>query len=223
MAHIIAEARGKIGGTVFSRNTFGAYIRAKVTPVNPATTSQVLIRNQFTSISQSWRGLTQAERDSWNQAAITFNNTDIFGDSVNLSGQVLFMQLNRNLLAIEQPTITSPPIQTSVFAFTTFTVSADTTAGNLSIAFTDPIPAGTSMTVKATTQLSAGVNFVASELRQIRILTSADTTVVDLTAEYVAKFGALPVVGTKVFVEVRPVVDDSGLSGTRLKESDIAF
>jgi hypothetical protein len=43
---IISEARGKLGGLVASKNTYGNYMRNKVTPANPQTTEQVAARNR---------------------------------------------------------------------------------------------------------------------------------------------------------------------------------
>lgn len=222
MAHIIAEARGAVAGTVFSRNTFGAYLRTRVTPVNPATVDQALVRSQLTSIAQAWRGLTQAQRDQWNQAAVTFQNTDIFGDSVALTGFVLYMKLNRNLLAIGQAVISTPPLQTSVHNFTSASLAANTGGGTLDITYAPVIPAATTVIVRATSQLSAGVQFVKTELRQIRTITAANPSPVNVAAAYITKFGALPVAGSKVFVELRAVNDADGLTGTGLKISDIA-
>ena len=98
LTHIAADIRGHAGGTVFSKNTFGNYIRNKVTPVNPNTVAQALVRSRFTSISQDWKGLTEAQRQAWNQGAINFQNTDIFGNSVPLTGFNLFTPGGRLLV-----------------------------------------------------------------------------------------------------------------------------
>ena len=37
MTAIVADMRNKLNGSVFSRNRGGAYIRTKVTPINPQT------------------------------------------------------------------------------------------------------------------------------------------------------------------------------------------
>lgn len=37
---MMTDARGKLGGQVFSKNRSGSYVRTKVTPVNPQTTTQ---------------------------------------------------------------------------------------------------------------------------------------------------------------------------------------
>jgi len=223
LTHIAADIRGHAGGTVFSKNTSGNYIRNKVTPVNPATPAQSLVRSRFTSISQDWRGLTEAQRRAWNQGAINFQNTDIFGNSVPLTGFNLFKRLNQNLLAAGAATIDDIPVPSDVFAFTTNSLSADTTGGTLDLTFTPAIAVGTSVIIYATAGQSVGKSFVKSEFRQIRVLTSADVSPINLGGEYITVFGALPTAGTKVFVETSPILDLTGQRGQRLKSFDIAF
>lgn len=218
-----ADIRGHIGGTVFSKNTSANYIRNKVTPVNPATPAQSLVRSRFTAISQDWRGLTQAQRNGWNQGAQVFSHTNIFGNNVPLTGFNLFKQLNQNLLAANQPSISDIPTVSDVFAFLSSTLSADTSGGSLDFTFTPVIPAGSHIILYATPGVSAGINFVKSEFRQIKVLDSGDASPFDMAADYINVFGALPTVGQKVFIETRPILDSSGQSGQRLKSSDIAF
>lgn len=40
----ILDARGSIGGQVFSKNRFGNYMRARITPVNPNSARQAVVR-----------------------------------------------------------------------------------------------------------------------------------------------------------------------------------
>jgi len=40
---IVSDARGKIGGNVFSRNKGGSYIRSYVKPINPSTPKQTQV------------------------------------------------------------------------------------------------------------------------------------------------------------------------------------
>ena len=219
----ITEMRGHTAGSVFSKNTFANYVRNKVTPVNPATPAQSLVRSRFTGLSQDWRGLTQAQRNAWNQGAQAFSHTNIFGNNVPLTGFNLFKQLNQNLLAAGNAQIDDIPTVSDVFAFLTNILSADTTGGTLDLTFTPAIPGGTSVIVYATPGVSAGINFVKSEFRQIRVLGAGDISPIDLTTEYTVVFGALPTVGQKVFIETRPILGSSGQSGQRLKSTDIAF
>ena len=65
---MMTDARGKLGGQVFSKNRSGAYVRTKVTPVNPRTAAQPLSRSILGTLSASWSGLTEVQRRSWNAA-----------------------------------------------------------------------------------------------------------------------------------------------------------
>jgi hypothetical protein len=219
----MADARGSVAGTVFSKNRYSAYTRTKVSPVNPQTIAQQGVRQFFTQLSQAWRALTELQRKLWNQNAINFNRTNVFGDQVKLNGFNLFKQLNQNLLVVGQPVINDAPAPGAVFGFTSASLAADTGGGTLILTYAPVIPAGTSVILSATTQLSAGVNFVKSELRKIDTIIAADVSPLDISAEYIVKFGALPAVGTKVFVEIKPVNDTTGQAGTPLKLSAIAI
>lgn len=78
------ELRGKIGGTVYSRNKAGAYARAKVTPVNPQTVRQQTQRYRFGLMSILYQSLTNITKDCWQSFAGTHfnplkgNNTGIY-------------------------------------------------------------------------------------------------------------------------------------------------
>ena len=63
--NIVSEARGKLGGVVFSRNTSGAYARQKVSPVQPRTPAQLNQRSRLTAVSKVWETLTQNQREAW--------------------------------------------------------------------------------------------------------------------------------------------------------------
>lgn len=96
---MMTDGRGKLGGQVASKNRAGAYIRTKVTPVNPQTVAQQNIRQLFGSIASAWRSLTQAQINGWNEATEFWQRTDIFGDLKKPSGFALFQRLNTGLLA----------------------------------------------------------------------------------------------------------------------------
>ena len=224
MGHIVAEIRGKIGGTVFSRNTYGAYIRAKVTPTNPGTVDQQTVRQFMASIAQAWRGLTAAQRLGFNLAAETWTNTNIFGDSQALTGFNLFMKLNRNRLEINEVQITAAPTPAAVTGFSALAIVSDEgTPDKLELTFAPAIGATQKVIVYATAQLSAGIDFVKSEYRKIDVLTTADASPFNVGAEYKVKFGALPTVGSKVFIKLVPVVILTGQAGAAITASTISL
>ena len=217
----ITDGRGKFGGSVASRNTFGAYVRNKVTPVNPQTPSQSAVRATFADISQGWRDLTQTERDAWNEAVVNFIGTDVFGDSLEPTGFNLHQQLNLNLASIGLPFITSPPAPADVQSLTNLDLAEGGGGGSLEVDSTDAIEADTDFIIKATVGLSAGVSFVKTELKSIQIVDSVDSFPIDITTAYLAVFGVFPAAGAKVFVEMIGVNDISGQRGSGIKASVI--
>lgn len=218
----MSDIRNRIGGVVFSKNSAGNYIRRGVTPVNPQSVAQQLVRQFLTQVAQSWRGLTEDQRKNWNEVTDSFKKTDIFGNSLAPTGFNLFTRLNRNLLEIGEPVITDAPLPVAVQGFLSLDLAANTTGATLQAAFTPAIDAFTKVIVFATAPQSAGVSFVKAEFRKIKVLSTADASPDGLEAEYITKFGALPPIGAKVFIQFRPVNIATGLAGTPIKASDIA-
>lgn len=224
---IIAEARGSLAGTVFSRNTAGSYMRQKVSPVQPQTPAQLGVRALLSTVSQAWRGLTSLQRLAWITVAETFTNINVFGDNVPLTGFGLFVKLNRDLQTIGNPIITDPPLQEAVIGFDTLTLIVDNSEvipdDQVQIAFTPNVPGDQQAVVYMTAPLSPGINFVDSEYRKIAVMPIGSVSPFTLGDAYIAKFGLVPPVGAKSFVKIRPIKDASGISGVGLTADDLAI
>lgn len=211
---LMTDGRGKIGGHVASKNRGGAYMRTKVTPVNPQSSDQISVRSAFTAISQAWRTLTADQRASFNGAVANFARTDIFGDLRNPSGANLHQRLNLNLNAVGASYITEAPAVSASPETPVFTITANATTPALSLAWTSgAIPANTAVIVEATPLLSPGKSFVKNQFRQIAVLPAADATPTSVLTEYVAKFGDL-VAGQALFMRFKAVSTTSGITGS---------
>jgi len=211
---LVVDGRNKIGGQVASKNRSGAYMRNKVTPVNPRSLAQVTVRQRLSSISQGWRGLTSAQIASWNAAVSDFKKTDIFGDIQNPSGFNLYQKLNNNLRNIGVAAITVPPVPGTTSIFTTASLAAAAGAQTLVATVTPAtLPASQSVIVRATPGVSNGKSFVKSEFRQIQVLGSVTAGSINLAAAYIAKFGAIPAAGLRIFVEFQFVNAVTGQAG----------
>jgi len=114
---MMTDARGKLGGQVFSKNRSGSYVRTKVTPINPQKPAQTAVRATFGAIAQAWSGLDQAQRDAWDGAVSNWQKTDIFGDVVNPTGKSLYQRLNTQLVASVQAQIGLPPAKLEMVLF----------------------------------------------------------------------------------------------------------
>jgi hypothetical protein len=208
---LVVDGRNKIGGQVASKNRAGAYLRNKVTPVNPSSSFQVTVRARLASLSSAWRGLTAGQRIAWNAAVSDYKKTDIFGDIQNPSGFNLYVKLNSNLINIGVAAISTPPLPVAVSVFTTGTLAAAAGAQTMALTVTPAVqPVSETIIVKATPGQSAGKTFVKSEFRQIGTFTAATAGAYDLAALYIAKFGPIGPAGVKIFVEVIHVSETTG-------------
>jgi hypothetical protein len=212
---IVTEGRGKVNGHVLSKNRGGAYMRTKVTPVNPRTPSQIAARARFGGFSVGWRTLTDTQRIAWNSAVSAYATTDIFGDLRSPSGLQLYQRLNNNLVASGGTAISSPVAPKGVSTVTIGALTYTSGTPALSLAYSANVPAGTRVKVFATAPLSPGVYFVKSQLRLITTLAAAAVSPANILVPYQTKFGATGAVGTKIFVAIQFVDQVSGLSSPR--------
>lgn len=211
---LVSEMRGKLNGSVFSKNRSGNYLRNKVTPVNPQTSAQQAVRSLLASVSQSWRGLTQAQRDAWINAASTFPYTDVYGDSKILSGQAFYNQLNLNLLKVGAAMISEPPVATSLPTLSGITLAVTRSTATSAIVATltfiaSDEPATADIMVRATPPIGAGISFVKNKFRDLSVIGS-DASPAALAVAYEAQFGK-PAVGQKVFLTLQVVDNTTGL------------
>ena len=90
----MTSASGSIGGSTFSHNRFGMYVRARRVPVNPNTTFQQSQRDAFSQASALWRTLTGAQRAGWEAYAAATPVTNSLGQQTYLSGFQQFTATN---------------------------------------------------------------------------------------------------------------------------------
>lgn len=221
----VADMRGKMNGQVYSRNQYGAYQRTKVTPINPASTDQVRVRNSLGQIAKRWGStLTQAQRDAWNAAGKIFTVRNIFGDVLTLNGIALYQQLN---LVIQRRNtsvyVDDPPASLAADAVRSVTFNVAVTGNVITIDVSPTtLPAGQFLYIFATPTLPPGRSFVKNSYRFISSPATSATTI-DLEPAWSAKFGALSSsdVGKKISILVAVVNNDSGAVSVGLRADAI--
>lgn len=218
---MMTDARGKLGGQVFSKNRSGSYVRTKVTPVNPQTSFQQASRFLLGSLSQQWSGLTRTQIQAWNDAVSDWARTDIFGDLRNPTGKNLFTEVNKNLIQAGY-TFTATPkakeeMPTVVLSATSYSVGAPkleiTVAGN---------KIGLKLQFRATPILSNGTTFVKDKLRVIGYVTGSSATTIDLTPEYESRFAPADAVSNNIWLEMRIVLPSGQVSPPQLVKVEMA-
>ena len=213
--NIVVDMRGKVSGNVYAKNKGGAYCRVRVVPTNPKSADQSNVRANFTALSQAWRGLSEVERQSWRQGADSFKAKNNMGDMHTLSGNALFIALNRNLFDIGYPVMNVCPNPATISEVTNLAAVASTGAQTLSLSFDGPVSADIALKISASVSTSAGVNSIGSKMRKIADAQPADASPIVLTADYLAKFGVIGQAGDKIFIEVTPVSIVSGQLGAK--------
>ena len=187
---MMTDARGKLGGQVFSKNRAGAYIRSKVTPSNPQTLDQQSNRALLGSTSRGWSSLSAAERTSWNAAVVNWPRTTIFGSTAIPSGKSLYVELNKNLAALGETMISTPPTKEDMPILGLSTVVADISSTTITVNYSGDTGANV-LQVRATPILSDGTSNAKNRFRVIYSSDDGGFSPADLYTAYVAKFGAL--------------------------------
>lgn len=136
------QRSGSSGGTVFSHNRFGAYIRPRTIPVNPNTALQVRARNSARALSIAWENvLTQGERDAWNTYAANLVWQNRLGDPVHLTGLNHYIRSNAVNVSLGFGRIDAAPV---IFTLAAAELNLGCTGSEatqqLSITFDDTAP-----------------------------------------------------------------------------------
>lgn len=199
----MADMRGKVNGTVFSKNAVCAYARTKVSPANPQSPDQSIVRQRLASLSAQWRGLTQSQRNSWIEGSVNFPRTNQFGQTYYLTGQQLYIALNTNILTVQGAEIVNCPAPVEVPEFSLQSGAADVSAQTISVTSIAEVPTNFKLVLQATTGLSAGVQFVKNQYRQVTTMNSGSTGTMVFQGAYFDKFPPIvlnTVIGARAYL-----------------------
>ena len=201
----ISDIRGKLGNVVFSPTRSVLMLRKRVKPTNPQSSYQTSIRADMALFSQAWDSLTDGQRLSWTSAAKNTIKKNIFGGKYATTGNKLFiaynMEASMNGGTSEILTYFTPTAPATIVAGSALTASS----GSQTITFTASHAAPTNgvVIIEATPGMRAGVSNIKGKYRVVsRSATGATAmTIGNLTAAYLAKFGAL-IQGTRITVKL---------------------
>ncbi len=210
----IQDIRGSIAGQVHSRNTFGNYVRQKVSPVQPRTSRQLEVRALFAELARRYSNvLADAQQEAWRQAAASTPVRDVFGDSITLTGINLYTRLNSLRALMGQPPLDDPPPVEEVEALKAFGV-VYTGDGGLEVSFSpSPVPDNRALAIWATEPVNPGVAFVSHKLRLLTVVPPGTASPVNITQEYTQRYGA-PTPGKAIYV-AGELVSLTGWKGPR--------
>jgi len=187
-----AAISGSIGGTTFSHNRGGAYIRRRAIPVNQQSDAQMVVRSAVSSMSMAWSELTLAQRLSWQTWAQSHPITNALGNQVTLSGHQAFVKLNTRLVVAAQTPISDPPLDVPPLALSSLVFSPDIGLAGFDLTFTPtPFDDETIIIVDAAVVDSVGITNVNSLWKRVLNSDASEAGPLDIEAEVTAVFGTL--------------------------------
>lgn len=198
---IVAEASGKLNGTVFSRNAYGSYARTKVTPTNPQTQYQMAVRAQATALTQYWQSLDDSQRAAWVEFGKTYGSTNPFGDMKKISGIAAFVRSNSIINLIGDTQVDDCPDDFSADPLTVTALTVVAATGKINVTFTPtPGTANQRILVYATPKISGAKMSVENQLRMAvySVLAAASPQALDYP---VARLGGIAI-GNRVLIKV---------------------
>ena len=208
---------GRASGNVYSRNGRIRGMAFFATVLNQFTSAAKAV---FSFFNSNWSALTEAERIAWNGYETFTSNR--FAESVKITGKTAYTQLNINIANVAGTAIVDPPSFSSPKYTALNSVTADASAGTVSIAYVINPVGGTTL-VWATKPLSAGVSKPSKSA--FRLVSVADTSAASplvFGADYVARFGSITnSSGKKIFIRTVVVDPNTGLTSIAAEVSTI--
>lgn len=218
----VGAVSGSVGGTVFSRNRGGSYMRVRAVPVTSASDKALRYRAYLGAISQSWRGLTTDVRQAWRVYAQSNPVTNRLGQSKALTGQNHFIKLNTRLLAAGDAGITAPPIEAPPDGILVTSFAVDAGAGDTELVFTDtPLGANDRLWIRGAKVNSAAIVNVNNLLTEVVISAKAAASPYDLETALETAFGPLQV-GAQYVLEIRVLDSLTGLVSNKVFARTVA-
>ena len=196
---------GKLGLTVTWQGRNGLLRRTLVTPANPRSDRQLVVRDLLAQQARRFDALTDAQQDAWNTAADGYQSTPSLGQSGPLTGLQLFVRINCKLGLLGQDPVDAPPVSPQFPALAPRGLVITNTAGVVAVKLTCPTAPGENTVLRASPPQNSAVR-ACRNFRIIGICPAPVAGSADITSLYMAEFGAAPA-GKRLFVQASTMVD----------------
>lgn len=136
---ITGQMSGSMGSMTASHNRYGSYLRQRVTPANPSSALQQLVRNIFLTLAGNWvNDLTSTQRDKWNLYGANVVMKDKMGQDQYITGMNHFIRSNSVIIRAAFPRVDpGPAILSLPGGDPTFAVTCSEATQLVSVAFDD--------------------------------------------------------------------------------------
>ena len=189
-------------------------------PTGQTTTAQVVRRASMSKITKSYKTLTAAQMQAWENLAKHCSGASVFGQKAELSGINLYVRLNANRVMAGEAIVADAPLgQVAVpnVEYSDISVTPQLIVFGGIKHQSSPLK----MVVKMSGSQSAGISNGWSKTVIISSDVEDDWGEADITTLYLKTIGVEPTPGQKVFVETYWMDTVSGFTGQVFKDSVI--
>ena len=189
-------------------------------PTGQTTTAQVVRRASMSKITKSYKTLTAAQMQAWENLAQHCSGASVFGQKAELSGINLYVRLNANRVMAGESIVADAPLGQVAVPNVDY---SDISVTPQLIVFggikhqSSPYK----MVVKMSGSQSAGISNGWSKTVIISSEVEDDWGEADITTLYLKTIGVEPTPGQKVFIEAYWLDTTTGFTGQVFKDSVI--
>lgn len=220
---LVSSVAGSIGGVTFQRGPGFFSARSKPLPRRRRTKYTALQRQTTASLAAKWRALSPSDRTDWQTAADAIEWKNRFGDVIPGRGYWLYIRCNQ-YLALSGGAYTDKPLTPETFTPIEGLTLTYESKPTVLLNFGPPAgpDANTAWLIFTTPPMSAGRSATFGDYRLVRVFTTGVSNEVDVTDDWLARFGVPIPVGSQLFVKVLPVGTVSGYMGVPVTVAGIA-
>ena len=189
-------------------------------PTGQTTTAQVVRRASMSKITKSYKTLTAAQMQAWENLAKHCSGASVFGQKAELSGINLYVRLNANRVMAGEAIVADAPLGQVAVP----NVEYDAVSVTPQLIVFGGIKHQSSpykMVVKMSGSQSAGISNGWSKTVIISSEVEDDWGEADVTTLYLKTIGVEPTPGQKVFIEAYWLDTTTGFTGQVFKDSVI--
>lgn len=188
----VGQVSGRVGGTVFSRNRGGMYIRNGSIPSIVQTQKATLYKSYLALASQYYANMSDAEAAAWREYAANHPVTNRLGRTHTLSGGNWAVACNARLLAAGQTPIILPPNIPAPTGILISSAAVAAGAGTATITLaTSPIGANYIAWIRGARVQSGRITNVKNKLTEIQLTAANVASPINIAADLIAQLGSL--------------------------------
>lgn len=188
----VGQISGRVGGSVFSHNRGGMYIRNGSIPSVSQTQKAQNYKGYLAYASQLYANLSDAQAAAWREYAANHPVTNRLGRSHTLTAGNWFVACNSRLLANSQPPVLLPPNAPAPAGTLITSAAVAAGAGTATITLSEnPTAANISVWIRGARVQSGRITNVKNKLTEITLTGDAEASPIDIAADLISELGSL--------------------------------